>query len=383
MTTIRLFYATNRAHEGEKRFRPTGYGTKFSDDGVENLRFGKLTLEADDTVVKKHLDRDLKAMGRGDGEKLAGYLATQAESATIVAYAEKLKAHTADRNQPDAKLGSAAMFADLKEAMLQSSDVLIYIHGFNVSWCDAVGAAAALQLRLNATAVADPAQEVAVVLFTWPSDGMALPFASYKSDRTEGAGSGYAFGRGLLKVKDFLAAMRDRAKDGEPLCEQDIHLLCHSMGNYVLQNSIERIDEFTPGNALPRLFEHIFLCAPDVDDNVLEQEQPMGRVHELARCVTIYYNREDTAMAVSDHTKGNAERLGANGAARPAALHNKIHQVDCTPVVDGLVEHSYYLSGIVNDDIRQSIDGAALGAGSRLRDRDPNLVNVWAMRPAS
>jgi esterase/lipase superfamily enzyme len=150
----------------------------------------------------------------------------------------------------------------------------------------------------------------------------------------------------------------------------------------VLQNALARLAEFTPGRAMPRLFEHVFLCAPDVDDRALDQDQPLGRLHELARCVTLYHNRGDVAMVVSDHTKGNPERLGANGAARPTLLHNKIHQVDCTPVVSGLVEHSYYLSGSINDDIRQSIDGAELASSSRLRERDPNLVNVWKMRPA-
>lgn len=382
MTALSIFYATNRAHEGDKRFRPTGYGPRFSEDGMENLRFGRVTLDVDEAVIAKHLQKDLKALGQGDGEKLAGYLAGRAKEANVVAYPETLKAHTADRNQPDAKLGSLAMFADVQGAMMKNTDVLVYIHGFNVSWAQAVGAAAALQLRLNRTAIGDEKQAVAVVLFTWPSDGLALPFASYKSDRTEAAGSGYAFGRGLLKMKDFLAQMRDRAKDGEPLCGQDIHVLCHSMGNYVLQNALARMAEFTPGRAMPRLFEHVFLCAPDVDDRVLEQDQPMGRVHEIARCVTVYHNRGDVALVISDHTKGNPERLGANGAARPSLLHNKIHQVDCTPVVGGLVEHSYYLSGTVNDDIRRSIDGVALEAPERLRARDPNLVNVWKMRAA-
>ncbi|MBL7995151.1 hypothetical protein JNM05_07235, partial [bacterium] len=42
-----LYYATNRKHEGN-RWKPTGYGTKFSDDGLENLRFGKVTVNADE-----------------------------------------------------------------------------------------------------------------------------------------------------------------------------------------------------------------------------------------------------------------------------------------------------------------------------------------------
>lgn len=257
------------------------------------------------------------------------------------------------------------MFADLKADMENNSDVLVYIHGFNVSWQEAVGAALALQLMLNHTEAADPAQGLVVVLFTWPSDGLALPFTSYRSDRSEARSSGSAFGRGLLKLRDYLCALRDRSRDGAELCGQDIHLLCHSMGNYLLQHTIERLDQYTPGAALPRLFEQIFLCAPDVDDDALENPDKLARVQELARTVSLYHNRGDVAMMVSDYTKGNPERMGAGGAAHPALLHNKIQQMDCTPIVSGLAEHSYYLSGFPNADIRLSIDGVPQTARAR------------------
>lgn len=374
MAKLTLYYATNRKHEGDDRWNPTGYGRNFSDDGMENLRFGKVILDADENEINQALNKDMGACGKGDGERLAKHLAKCAETATIRAYPEKIDRKLADSQQKDAKFGSLAMFADLKSAMEQNSDALIYIHGFNVSWHEAVGAALALELMLNNSTLRDPGQHVRVILFTWPSDGLALPYVSYKSDRSEAAGSGFAVGRGLLKARDFLASL---GKEG--LCGQDIHLLCHSMGNYLLQTALERMDQFTPGNALPRLFEHIFLCAPDVDDSVLEPGQPMGRIHELARSVSVYHNRGDVAMVVSDYTKGNPERLGSGGAARPALLHNKVQQIDCTPIVRGLVEHSYYLSGHVNADIRQGIDGLSHGDISRRRARDSNFANIWTM----
>ena len=57
------------------------------------------------------------------------------------------------------------------------------------------------------------------------------------------------------------------------------------------------------------------------------------------------------------------------GPARPAHVHNKVHQVDCTPIVKGLVEHSYYLVGHANADIRMSIDGKSHDDPSRHRNR--------------
>jgi len=53
-------------------------------------------------------------------------------------------------------------------------------------------------------------------LFTWPSDGQALPYVSYKSDRSDAKGSGYAIGRGFLKLRDFLVRLRDEEDRWHP-----------------------------------------------------------------------------------------------------------------------------------------------------------------------
>lgn len=377
MTELGLYFATNRRHEGDDRWHPTRYGRSFSTDGMENLRFGWLQLD----VPQKDIDRCLRAdtgFGRGDGEQLGALLAKACKKAQIDAYEEVIDPRSADQSQQKAKLGSKAMFKDLQKDMLRRCDAVVYVHGFNVSWEDAVGSALALQLMLNRDGVGDPKQQAAVVLFTWPSDGLALPFVSYKSDRSEAKGSGYAFARGLLKLRDFLAALSDRA--GGTACPQDLHLLCHSMGNYVLQNALERMRQFTPGSALPRLFEQIFLCAPDVDADALEPGRPMGDLYQLARGVTVYHNTGDVALHVSDYTKGNPERLGSHGASRAALLPDKVQQVDCSRIVGGLVEHSYYLDGRVNDDILRSIDGVAPDDASRPRVRKDGPGVRWTLQ---
>lgn len=381
MKTLRLYYATNRKHEGTGRWEPTGYGTRFSDDGAENLRFGRVELDVDEALLKKHLSARLKGMGVGNGTALGDALKPLIPQARIKAYPEEIDGSKPESLQPGAKFGSRAMFADLKEAMMKSSDVLIYIHGFNVSWSDAVASAMALQEQLNRRDEGKPRQDVLVVLFTWPSNGKSLPYVSYKSDRSDARASGGAVGRAFLKMRDFLQEILTRDAAGSDVaCRQELHLLCHSMGNYVLQSALDRMYEFTPGNAFPRMFEHIFLCAPDVDDTVLEPGQPMGAVHELAQHVTVYSNKGDVAMYVSDYTKGHPERLGHRGPARPTMVHNKVHSVDCSPIVSGIVEHSYYMDGTVNQDIRYSIASLPFDASLRRRGRDRDLPNVWKMK---
>jgi len=140
------------------------------------------------------------------------------------------------------------------------------------------------------------------------------------------------------------------------------------MGNYVLQKGLEnKLIGYSNGSILPRMFKHIFLCAPDVTDNVFEPNQGMARLHEMAQNVTVYFNKGDLAMNISKFTKNAADRLGQVGNSRPALIHNKVHQVDCSPIVKGMVEHSYYLWATVNQDIRQSVLDVSFDDTSRNR----------------
>jgi esterase/lipase superfamily enzyme len=373
MATLGLYFATNRAHEGADRWHPVRYGKSFSADGLENLRFGWLEVEADEGAIAQCLAKDT-GYGEGDGNALAALLTKAAAKARIEAYPEKIAADRADSAQPKAKFGSKAMFADLQKDMLKRSDVLVFVHGFNVSWEEAVGSALALQVMQNRDGIGDDAQRTTVVLFSWPSDGSALPLVAYRSDRSDAKASGYAFARGLLKLRDHLAAL------GGLQCGQDLHLLCHSMGNYVLQNTLERMREFNVGPSLPRLFQCVFLCAADVDGVVLEPGQAMGDLHQLARLVTVYHNTGDLALRISDYTKGNPERLGSYGASRSAVLPDKIEQVDCSAIVGGLVEHSYYLDGRVADDILLSIDDIDVADERRTRVPKPGAGVRWELR---
>jgi esterase/lipase superfamily enzyme len=417
---ITVFYATNRAHEGADRFRPDRYGTRFSSDGMENLRFGRVSFQADAARVQALLDQVRPNTGAGDGEALQDYFAgCVGQTQRIEAYVESIPDTALNEvAQKKVQLGSKAMFAALQDDMRCGRDLLLLIHGYNVSWEEAVGTAAALEATMNRP---DPAprsagddsvastQAVRVVLFTWPSNGQALPFASYKSDRGDASGSAGAMGRGLLKVRDYLhelgrevragnrqvARLRatleaqgtrpseiDRAvaqMEATEVCGQKIHLLAHSMGNFVLQHALNRLWEFSPGTTLPRLFDRVFLCAADVDDDVLEPGKPLEQVHQVANLVAIYHNPNDNALRVSDYTKANPDRLGQRGAARPQALHHKMMQVDCSALVDGLTQHSYYTNGRIARDIRLALQGLAPDDPARALARLGGASNLWRL----
>ena len=82
-------------------------------------------------------------------------------------------------------------------------------------------------------------------------------------------------------------------------------------------------------------------------------------------------------MRVSDYTKGNPDRLGQRGAARPQVLHHKMMQVDCSALVSGLTQHSYYTNGRIARDIRLALQGVAADAPQRALTRLAAAPNMW------
>tara|TARA_R110000737_G_scaffold267417_2_gene274906 strand:+ start:218 stop:1345 length:1128 start_codon:yes stop_codon:yes gene_type:complete len=374
MLTLTLYYATNRNHLGE-RWTPDSYGQDFSADRANNLRFGRITVEVGANKVADCLNAKVyNRTGNGDG--LATYIEKKLRKKHLIAAFQEPE-HLSDTT--NANLGSTTAFHELKKQMETKRDLVVFIHGFNVDWFQAVASAMALELMLNRHSQNDKKlKDTSVFLFSWPSNGDMLKNKAYLSDRNDARDSSVAVARGFLKLRDFLMTLRP--KHNNPAikeCGQQLHLLCHSMGNYVLQHALVSLQKLNNQKHFPQLFQHIFMCAPDVDDNIFENERPMVNLHRLAKHVTVYYNKGDLAMYISDYTKGNTDRLGHNGSARPLQLHNKVSQVNCSDIVGGITEHSYYLWATVNDDIRKSIDDIAYDDSAR--KRKSKSAQVWRL----
>jgi esterase/lipase superfamily enzyme len=315
---LRIRLATNRDPLGT----PTkSFGKHFNPAHPHELRFGEVRL---DTKVAKP---------PSGGSDLGAWLAKRIEAgqAELEVYGEAL-------DQVPPKLGSRRLFDDLKVSMGKGEDTLVYLHGYNTSFAEAVGSAMALESRL-----ADAGTRLNVVLFTWPSDGSMAPFRSYFSDRDDAAASGLAFSRGFQKLAAFLGELTRN-----DYCGSSIHLLCHSMGNFVLENTLWHLRK-NIGGKLPRVFGQVVLASADVDNDALESENKLGRLPEIGRRIHVYYNTGDEALALSDNTKGNRDRLGQRGPKHPLDVPAGVVNVDCSDVVGGLVEHSYYLDEALGD----------------------------------
>lgn len=324
MADIKVFFATNRNHQPGNKLQ--AFGGRFNPDGVAALRFGYAEFN------------------RGTaGPQLAG----------VTVYPERATA-------TGIKGGSERFLDDLRALMKGGvSDTLVFIHGFNVTFTGALEAGA----RLADSMVID-GRRVNLVVFSWPSDGQAVPLMSYYSDREDARASGPALARAYLKLRDYLVKL-----DAEEYCQRRLHLLAHSMGNYVLRQGLQALIAKEP-DALNRFFDQILMAAPDEDDDAFEHDSKLRLLPRLGRQVTVYFNPNDRALLVSDKTKSNPDRLGSDGPRLIDMIPKKVVLVDCRNVAgdaDPLSLHSYYIrSPAMARDLAEVLRGSPPeGIGNR------------------
>jgi esterase/lipase superfamily enzyme len=286
-----IYFATNRNPNNAQP--PTDFGKGFSDTDLGDLRFGQAKVK------------------RG---------ALDPNSIQIL---------------PDnSAQGSKTLFQQLRESMkAQSLDSLLFIHGFNVSFKAAVESAAKIGERYSK--ISNKTYQPNIFVFSWPSDGEVT---SYVNDRHDAEASGYAFARGLMKLATFL-----KSSNSEEACQQKINLIAHSMGNYVLRHALQQAQKITNGASLTRIFDNIVLTAADEDNDAFEFDHKLAKLPEVAQRITVYFNNGDLALATSDLTKGNPDRLGHDGPNKPHQIPAKVVIVDASDVVKGIREHSYHV----------------------------------------
>ena len=192
----------------------------------------------------------------------------------------------------------------------RQKDLLVFVHGFNISFDSAVTRTAELALKIPFNG--------AIVTYCWPTQGGAL---KYSDDEPINKASVEPF-------TQFLTTLRD----GVPK-ETRIHILVHSMGNRIVMESLNTLPE--PVDQKP--FSHVVLCAPDVGRSDFIQWAP-GVVAQSDR-VTLYVNASDSALIVS---KGLHAEKRAGDAVVPLVV-NGIETIDCSRIDQSLMGHSYYV----------------------------------------
>ncbi len=324
MTDATISFATNR-DPVMRASKVVGFGERFHPN-LDELRFGRgyVTFSARDE---------------------ARFTSAIAVRDFVHAHAPRLDVYP--ESQDARVLGSSALFEKLRELMCESKDTLVFLHGYNQTFHEALAIAYGLQWHLRTRFAARP---INVTAFSWPSDGRITPWVAYRADRLDARTSGPAVARAFLKLRDYLAAVE------EP-CRGRIHLLAHSMGCFVLERALQEMVRLFGVRTLPRLFDEVILAAADVDADAFEHDDKLARLPELARRVTAYVHPLDLALHVSDRTKANVDRLGNGGPSNSRRVPDKVDIVDCTAVSSDITNHCYYIEPRLLEDLSLVLAG--------------------------
>lgn len=233
--------------------------------------------------------------------------------------------------------GSIMLFKELQEELKGSDkDIVIYIHGFNVDFEEAIE---------NAMGILRDSDRFLPIIWSWPSDGR---LSRYKEDRKDARCSRMALSRSLEKLQRFLIKTRNS------WCDRKIHLITESMGAYMFRHGLQ--EHLHSGKPM-RLFEQVLLIAADEDADTFHMEYKLKPLNRMAKRITIYFNEDDRALWASDALKGNPPRLGTDGPELPLPYAGMC-AVDCSEASRSVIEHDYARSvESVRQDILNTLDG--------------------------
>jgi esterase/lipase superfamily enzyme len=193
-------------------------------------------------------------------------------------------------------------------------EALLFVHGFNVAFDDAIRRAAQISYDL--------AFDGPTLVFSWPSQASMLPI-DYRRDERNAE----------LSADHLRSVILDLMK-GSP--DLTLHVIAHSMGNRVLASALEQIA--AAGAAASKL-DQVAMVAPDIDAELFRRAS--GRFASAARRVTLYASSADAALKVSQKLAGYS-RAGQGGA--DVLVIPGIDTIDASSVDTSTLgfSHSYY-----------------------------------------
>lgn len=240
----------------------------------------------------------------------------------------------------------------------RQAEVLIYVHGFNVTFDDAARRAAQLWWDLEVDAVP--------MMYSWPSRGTSAP-ADYIRDRNDAEWAVTDFLRFLELVRQQAGAER-------------VHVIAHSTGGWLLAHALATLD--IAERRSPVVTNAIFAAA-DIDTQSflrLSQSLPQTAEH-----VTLYASAYDRALQCSQQLHGYA-RLGQGGDHLLSLDAPWCDAIDASPVTSYLfaLNHSYYAqSDSLLDDLRFLIrDRVPASERPRLVPSDEPANPFYVLQPA-
>ena len=292
---LKVFYATNRRDRGAALAVD-----RYSGDRGSKLRYG--TIDAD---IKT--EPELKWLRALAVYKIIPALKPEKEVRVRSVTPMELTAWRQELASELALPGESGVSGNTPKP-----GVLLFIHGFSVSFKDAAMRTAQL--------AADLAFRGAPMFYSWPSKGNV---GNYLADKESARAS-------VIHLKSLLQELA--ALPGSP----PVYVIAHSMGNEVLVSALQSL--YLEANDLPASFKEIVLAAPDVDAERFETEHAKIIVHAQPR-VTLYGSTTDLALNVSGDLQ-DARRLGDTNTG--VTIFPPMDTIDATAAKIDFLGHSYY-----------------------------------------
>jgi esterase/lipase superfamily enzyme len=229
-----------------------------------------------------------------------------------------------------------------KLARTHKKQVLVFVHGFNTRFGEAVFRLAQIAHDSNLPA--------APILFTWPSRGDLF---SYTYDR-ESAN----FSRDSLeRLLQYL--QRDPAVG-------EIDILAHSMGNWVTLEALRQM-AIRDKRLAPKI-KSVMLAAPDVDIDVFRRQ--IQAIGENRPPFTLFVSRDDKALIVSRKVWGNIPRVGAiDPDAEPFRSQFVAERINVVDLTDITTNDSLNHSKFAESPKIVEMIGSRLAAGQNFSDK--------------
>jgi esterase/lipase superfamily enzyme len=263
--TVDILYATVR----KQNTADTSLFASYTAERSETLNYGRARVRVPDD----HKQGKLELPG---GYSIFGYQLTH---------------ETPDQKKHFIMRSCEVMTQEQWDRFIESvgpSDALIFVHGFNNSFDDAVFRFAQISWDLQHRGLN--------VLYSWASKAGVTDY-------------GYDLNSAGLARDGFLKLL---ANLSEKHGISKVHVIAHSMGNYLVLDALAHRDP--PKRPLGQLV----MAAPDIDRDQFAQAIP--KVKAFFRGLTLYASKNDWALALSKRVAGGVPRAGDVLADGPIVL---------------------------------------------------------------
>lgn len=163
----------------------------------------------------------------------------------------------------------------------EKKSLMIFIHGYNVGFNEAIYKAAQIKIDLN--------YEYPFVLFSWPSQAMVHGYVADKE-------------QAIYSSSDLAKLLKDIADQGI----EEVLVLAHSMGSLCLAEAIKKLDPSSP------TISKLALAAPDIEAQAYIQDYSTY-IKTAFDKITLYASSKDKALLISKRVNRSV-RLGDAGS---------------------------------------------------------------------